>query len=347
MQVSQENWPIKDIVKRKAKINVNPQWQRGPAWKAPRKVLLIDSILRGMDIPKFYLRKLKTGPFSHDAVDGQQRLRSIWDFREDNLVLDYPEEPLGPIEGMAVAGKTYSELDKKLRDRFDAFVLCVGEITDASAESIKKLFSRLQMGVSLNPSELRNAMEGPLVYWVDAMARSHEFFLTAKISEERGKRQDYVTHACAMAAYQGLSDIKAPDLKKMIAEFGDAKADEIVEITKAVLDALTVLAKINKLINFTLVQKWIYVDLAWMIMQLHAERKTPNAAKIAQKYVEFEKLRRQFTAHPEEILAVGKYPEISKPMKKHLYDYIVAFKAQGATHGNLQIRNSAIRAFCL
>lgn len=70
MQVSQENWPIKDIVKRKAKINVNPQWQRGAAWRAPRKVLLIDSILRGMDIPKFYLRKLETGPFTHDAVDG-------------------------------------------------------------------------------------------------------------------------------------------------------------------------------------------------------------------------------------------------------------------------------------
>lgn len=77
--------------------------------------------------------------------------------------------PLAPIEGMAVAGKTYAELDKKLRDRFDAFVLCVGEITNATAESIKKLFSRLQMGVSLNPSELRNAMEGPLVYWVDAI----------------------------------------------------------------------------------------------------------------------------------------------------------------------------------
>lgn len=347
MQVSQENWPIEDIVKRKAKINVNPQWQRGPAWKEPRKVLLIDSILRHMDIPKFYLRKLKTGPFTHDAVDGQQRLRSIWEFHEDKFALDHPDEPLSPIDGMAVAGKTYSELNKKLRDRFDAFVLCIGEITDASPESIRKLFSRLQMGVSLNPSELRNAMEGPLVYWVDAIARSHEFFLIGKISEERGKRQDYVTHACAMAAYQGLSDIKAPDLKKMITEFGDAKADEIVEITKAVLDSLTVLAKINKLINFTLVQKWIYVDLAWMIMQLHAEKKTPNAAKIAQKYVEFEKLRRQFTAHPEEILAVGKYPEITKTMKKHLYDYIVAFKAQGATQGNLQIRNSAIRAFCL
>lgn len=150
-----------------------------------------------------------------------------------------------------------------------------------------------------------------------------------------------------MAAYQGSSDIKAPDLKKMITEFGDAKADEIVEITKAVLDALTVLAKINELINFSLTQKWIYVDLTWMVMQLHAQNKTPNATKIAQKYVEFEKLRRQFTAHPEEILVAGKYPDITKQMKKHLYDYIVAFKAQGATHGNLQIRNSAIRAFCL
>ena len=58
MKIRQETWTVNELVKNKSKINLNPSWQRGPAWKLPRQVLLIDSILRGMDIPKVYLRSL-------------------------------------------------------------------------------------------------------------------------------------------------------------------------------------------------------------------------------------------------------------------------------------------------
>lgn len=48
MQVKQQTWSIEKLVSNSAKINLNPSWQRGPAWQLPRQVLLIDSILRGM-----------------------------------------------------------------------------------------------------------------------------------------------------------------------------------------------------------------------------------------------------------------------------------------------------------
>ncbi|MES0100643.1 SIR2 family protein, partial [Mesorhizobium sp. M0019] len=108
-------------VERQERINLNPQWQRGPAWKTPRQVLLIDSILRGMDIPKVYLRA-RAGDvvYSHDAVDGQQRLRAIWQFRRGDLKLDY-FEPLPDIGGHPIAGLTYAQLHVDLRKRFDDF----------------------------------------------------------------------------------------------------------------------------------------------------------------------------------------------------------------------------------
>ena len=78
MHIRQRRWRINKLVRLQEAINLNPYWQRGPAWKPERQVLLIDSILRGMDISKIYLRNLgEDGIYDFDAVDGQQRLRAI------------------------------------------------------------------------------------------------------------------------------------------------------------------------------------------------------------------------------------------------------------------------------
>lgn len=50
MKIKQHTWPISELVGLQESINLNPVWQRGAAWKAPRKSLLIDSILRSMDM---------------------------------------------------------------------------------------------------------------------------------------------------------------------------------------------------------------------------------------------------------------------------------------------------------
>ncbi len=43
---------------------------------------VVDSILRGYDVPKFYLRQVGKKPEKFDVVDGQQRTRAIWEFLE-------------------------------------------------------------------------------------------------------------------------------------------------------------------------------------------------------------------------------------------------------------------------
>lgn len=347
MLVKQVNWSIAELVKKKTKIDLNPKWQRAPAWKSPRQVLLIDSILRGLDIPKLYLRKLQgSSPFTHDAVDGQQRIRAIWQFKAGDLALDHPDE-LPQIDGFSVAGKTYLQLDKTLRDRFDNFELCIGEITNASQGSIKNLFARLQMGIPLNPAELRNAMDGPMVHWIDAIPRTHEFFLHCTIPDTRYKRQDYVSHLFAMAAYKGSRDIKAPGLKNMIVEFGDSRASEVLDIAKAVLDCLTELAAINERVRYGITQKWIFVDLAWLLMQLRAAKRKVRAATLARRFQHFEDLRTKYTSHPEHLLQPSRSRGVSRRLKVPLYNYIEAFRSQGATHVNLQARNAALRAFCV
>jgi hypothetical protein len=318
-------------------------WQRGPVWQQPRQVLLVDSILRGMDIPKIYLRKLPTGnAHLHDVVDGQQRLRTIWAFRSGQLALNN-FEPLPSIEGHSVAGLKYAALHKSLRDRFDAFEVSVAEISSASPDEIASLFSRLQMGVSLNPAELRNAMLTPLRHVIDGLARSHLFFADCKIADVRSKRQDYVAHAFAMAAYRGERDIKAPNLSTMTREYTPDRTSEILEMSAEVGDALNVLAEVNRFANHRITQKWIFVDLCFLIMQRHKAGAVVDPTKLYASYDRFERRRREFTAEPQALIRGRRN---IPALDRHLYNYIEAFRLQGGVSENLKIRASALQAFC-
>lgn len=346
MKIKQHNWPISKLVSARPSVNLNPTWQRGAAWKDPRKILLIDSILRGMDIPKVYLRKLPVnGVHKHDAVDGQQRIRAIWEFRAGDFSLHHPD-PLPVIGGHPIHGLKFSQLHKSLRDKFDAFQVSVAEITSADNDEITNLFARLQLGVALNPAELRNAMLAPARHIIDSIATGHAFFESTKIPNIRYKRQDYVAHVFAMAAYKGQRNIKAPDLRKMILEFGPDQGPELLAISSAVNEALTVLAEVDAQLTRRVTQKWLFVDLIWLIIQQQTAGLEVNADDLAESFAEFDKLRRNYTGKPEDLLqASGSTKQVR--LNKALYDYIMAFRAQGATHINLKTRNTSLRAYCL
>ncbi len=344
MKVDQEYWAVSQLVARQAQVELNPVWQRGPAWKLPRQVLLIDSILRGMDIPKIYLRKLGRGVFTHDAVDGQQRIRAICMFRADKIALNHTDS-LPPIDGEEINGKRFRELSKRLRDRFNNFNISIGEITASSADEIRNLFARLQMGVSLNPAELRNAMEGPLRYSIDSTARLHPFFLSCRISADRFKHLDYAAHAYAAAAYRDTKDMKAPNLRDMISEYGADRGEEVLALAAKVDESLSVLKEINDRLGSSITQKWIFVDLAWFIMQKQEAGKAVNAQKLANKFQSFEILRRAYVSRADLLLQAGQHDGVPSSLSQHLYDYIGAFRVQGGVRTSLTVRNRALRAF--
>lgn len=343
MKIEQEAWSIADFVKEKAVIQVAPAWQRGPAWTSPRQVLLIDSILRGLDIPKIYL-KVRQSPnaYTYDAVDGQQRLNAIWLFRENQLPLKHPET-LDPIDGIDVNGMTFSSLPKKLRDHFDAFPVMVAKIVESDLLEISRLFARLQQGVPLNPAELRNAMLGPIRNEVEAIALSHEFFAESRIPTSRYRRQDYVAHIFALAAHGEDRDIKAPNLKHLYQEFDHTHTNRIMKIGADVNRALEVLASLNRLLGFGIRHKWIVVDLAWLVVQRHREKKKLSIAKLAEEFRAFDELRRQFTKAPEKALSHSK---LTKAQQKQLYNYLTAFKLQGGTKASIAARSQALSVFC-
>ena len=86
-----EQYRISDFIEwsKAKKLKLNPDFQRGSVWSPPARVFLIDTILRGLPIPKIYLRTttdIETMTSIRDVVDGQQRLRAILDFSEKSLI---------------------------------------------------------------------------------------------------------------------------------------------------------------------------------------------------------------------------------------------------------------------
>ena len=72
MKTVKEIWDIKELLNLKATIDPKPQYQRTSVWTTDRKSFLIDSILRGYDLPKFYFTFLEDGNikgFKYEVTD--------------------------------------------------------------------------------------------------------------------------------------------------------------------------------------------------------------------------------------------------------------------------------------
>ncbi len=62
-----------------ARLDLQPNFQRGEVWGKAKKQRLIDSILRGWHIPPVHVIKVP-GSEQQEVLDGQQRLVAIRDF---------------------------------------------------------------------------------------------------------------------------------------------------------------------------------------------------------------------------------------------------------------------------
>ena len=86
MQMNSKKRALDKIFKRRDRYEI-PDWQREEVWDTSKKQQLIDSILRGWKLPKFYFLKTSDEPEEFEVVDGQQRLMAIFDFFENSLQL--------------------------------------------------------------------------------------------------------------------------------------------------------------------------------------------------------------------------------------------------------------------
>ena len=329
IELLKKGWSIDAVCRRKGRINLNPQYQRTPVWNQRKKQLLIDSILRGYDLPKFYLRS-SDSKYEHEVVDGQQRLRAIWDFYDDQYALG--DESRNIPDFGDLSGRKWSKLSSPQQDRIGNFRLSVVVIEEASESEIRQLFQRLQEGVTLNPAERRNAMEGKMRDFIENLGENQRVFSLTDISDTRFAWHDLAAIVTCLEMAEGPTDVKAPSLRKMYNTNQDFKGNG--PIARKIRNHLAYMARVLKDQPPEMDIKWGFVDLYLLISQMDGSYVIKNReADFTNFYTTFEKERRSAMRD------YGALRSSSGRWAEDLYYYIEAFIRSGGTKENIRQRH--------
>jgi hypothetical protein len=176
-----DNWSLSALNLKRQRINTNPDYQRPAVWSKDKKQLLIDSILRDLDVPKIYLRRTGRNPDTYEVIDGQQRIRAIWEFFDNGYALS-KEAP--PVNGHGIASTRYEDLPYNLKEHFNVYQLMVVTVDCDDENQIKDMFVRLQRGERLTAAEIRHAIPGNMQQVCVDLA-THQFYKSCKFLNTR------------------------------------------------------------------------------------------------------------------------------------------------------------------
>lgn len=139
-------------------IDLQPHFQRGEVWSPNKKKMLIDSILRGWQIPPIHVIQESTGS-KQEVLDGQQRLATIRDFLHDKIRIDGFLEPQNK-EIQCIHNHFFSELSLGWQRKVLQYELTVIRVMNFDPNEPRELFFRLNQPATLTAAEQRNAFFG-------------------------------------------------------------------------------------------------------------------------------------------------------------------------------------------
>jgi hypothetical protein len=183
-----ESWSAEELYSKRSQIQY-PDYQREPRiWNSKKRQKLIDSMLRGLDIPKIYLYKNKNGQY--DCVDGQQRIETVFEFFDG-----YSNLP---------DGRNWDRLSPKEQTVISEYNFTVALITQASEEELRLLFLRLQLGAPLNVGEKLNAIKGDIRNFVFHVGKTHPFFVRVRIPKRRYAKETVFAQICINSFHRSI-----------------------------------------------------------------------------------------------------------------------------------------------
>lgn len=222
----------------KKRLKLNPDFQRRNVWTPDGKSYLIDTLLRGLPMPKVYMRTVidvVSQSSVRDIVDGQQRIRAVLDFAKGNLRLN---KRAGDY-----AGLQYGDLDEEAKERFLSYAISVEQLINASDDDVLQVFARLNSyTVPLNDAELRHAKyQGEFKWKVRGTATNlGEFWKKYEILSTRDRMRmldDQLTAEMFGVILEGVSDGGQRNIKGLYDRYDKdfPQADQVSERVERVI----------------------------------------------------------------------------------------------------------------
>lgn len=146
--------PISDIKdwNELGRLEINPEFQRGYVWSEAAKVMLIDSILNEIPLPKILVsKKIISGSTHRIIIDGQQRTKTILEFINNEFKLKKP------YDGSKL-GQYFKDFEPPEQENFLSYTIDFNESQGLSDSELRDVYSRLnKYTFQLNKQELRRA----------------------------------------------------------------------------------------------------------------------------------------------------------------------------------------------
>lgn len=146
-----------------------PIQRRYGSWDEFKKSLLVHSMLVNFVVPPIYMTKENKGtkdakgrPVSnYSCIDGQHRLRSMFDFLNDEFAL-HEETPDAEIDGetFSIAGCKFSELPEEVQQLLASYNFTIYNLEECTDEEIEEMFFRLNNGSGLSKTQIANVKLG-------------------------------------------------------------------------------------------------------------------------------------------------------------------------------------------
>lgn len=217
-QVRTDKWTIHKLYEeyfKPGKLIFNTEYQRSEVWGDERKQKLIDSIIKQYNLGMIFFRKING---TYEVLDGQQRLKSIFEFMENS----YPTSP----ELTPEVGEIYFDQlkeDNIRYPRFIAFDINIAIVENADDETTSDIFLRLQEGMPLNTAEKLNAMRGKMRNVCLELSK-HPFIKGTSINDHRFAHRLIAAQIFALemkSDFESLSfsDINFENLKELYGKY--------------------------------------------------------------------------------------------------------------------------------
>jgi len=206
-------------------LNLKPTYQRNPVWPTASRTYLIQTILKSLPMPKVFIHVEtdEAGASVYSVIDGQQRLRSMFEFIDGSLTLPPVHSPTGqPLK--------FDGLSPAERTAFFDYDITVEELRNTADPEIRDMFRRLNKNVAkLTPQELRHAQYAgrPFYRFLEDLAdgpfwKEVGFFSPA---DSRRMRDVEFVSELFFALNRGPLDGKATALDALYREFDESPPD--------------------------------------------------------------------------------------------------------------------------
>jgi len=144
-----------------------PKWQREDCWIKEFKKALINSILNGMDLPKFYIGNISEDDSGNDElryiIDGGHRTRAITQFKDNLFSINIDGVDIFYDKSFNTSTRNTRSLTKLEKKAFDTYHLNVVIYDNISEHECRKIFNILQNAQPMSIDDVINSYQSDLV----------------------------------------------------------------------------------------------------------------------------------------------------------------------------------------